>query len=233
MNAYDFLRKYKEDKIIKLIKKKKVKYSNEELLFASINMCRKKIAGYIINNEIVDFNYLNENNTTILEIATNRNDLETLDLLKENNIELFKEHKDKDYVINNLKCIDTLDTFKYYEKNVDKKLLKENIESIIMNTAVNSDIEFLEYIIKNYNIKLSKLKENLLEFSLSLKQKSSKRLDRIFEYNHYVHSILSNKKKYTKIFKKASEEFDKLLDEENKKKQYYEYIKKIYDEGKN
>lgn len=232
MDVYDFLRKYRESKIVKLIKNKKIEYQNEELLFASINMQKHNVINYIINNEKVNFNYLNENNTSILDIATQRDDYKTLDLLKIHNIDLYKEHKDRDYLINNLQSINTLDTLKYYENNIDKKLLKKNIEYIIMNTAVNSDIDFLEYIVKNYNIKLSKLKENLLEFSLSLKQKSSERLDKIFEYNNYISMILPHKKKYNKIFKNASEYFNLNLDKKEKRRQYYEYVKKEYDKLK-
>lgn len=230
----EFFRRNNELKIINLLKKKRISYSNEELLFEAIRFNMNNLAEYIIKYENVNLNYTDKHKISILENATMNGNIFSLDLLKKNNICLFKEYsiKSSDIPFNNLYYIRDLDTLKYFESNIDKKFLKKNMEPIIFNTLPSSDIEFLDYIIKNYKIKLNELQDNIKANTKSFKNQMKEREDKLRDQVLFVLEILPDKKKYKVIKDNALKKLD-LISEQNKKiEEYYNYVEKCYEEEK-
>ena len=226
------LKKYKEEKIIKLICKKKIKYSNEEILYAAIDFNKNKIVKHIIENEKVDLNYKTYYDTSILAISTIKGNLIALDLLKKHNIDLCGEYKTTHTTSNNLCHIQNLETLKYFEKNVDREILKKNLDPIISYTIFSNDIELLDYIIKNYKLKLNKLnynlKDNVESYKNRMKERENKLRDKVF----FTLEILPDKRKYKIIRNNALERLDSISKENEKIEKYYNYIEKCYEEEK-
>lgn len=161
MKTYKLIEEDNVKKVKKILEKQKNLSSKYELLFEAIKFRKNKVAKYIINNEDIDFNY-KYNYLDIVEVCILNNNIEILDLLKQKNVDLYREYDTKSGKVNNLDHIRDLEIFKYFENNIDKKILKQGLKTIIGCTIYSMNCELLDYIIKNYNIKLFELNDNLL-----------------------------------------------------------------------
>lgn len=231
MEFHELFNKYNEDGLIKLIKKNKYKGSLEELFLYSINTKKNKLVEYLINEENVDLNYKTKYGWDSLVTAIINGNLFVIELLKQKGVDIKRNFLEYDREVCSLKYIRDLDTLKYFESNVDKKHIKKVKNDIVCNTLVSHDVELLDYVVKQYSVKLSNVKydkdnflldvEHFMGIMKNLEKERAKQVS-------FVSLLLKGEKKYSKILMKAEKVLESIINENREIEKYYNYVKEKY-----
>lgn len=232
MEFNELFNKYSEHKLIKLIKKDKYKYSLEELLLYSIKTKKNKLTEYLISKENVDLNYKPKYGWDSLVTAIFNGNLFVIELLKQKGIDIKRNFTEYDSEVSSLKYIRDLNTLKYFESNLDKSYIEKVINDIVCNTLVSHNIELLDYVVRKYNIKFTKIKydkdnflldvEHFMGIMENLEKEKRKQVN-------FVCTLLDGEKKYSKILKKAEQILESIINERKEIREYYNYVKEKYE----
>ena len=225
--------KSSDKKLIKLIKKNKINIPQEELFIFSINLERNNLTKYLIENENIDLNYRRKYDWDALVTAIVNGNIFAIELLKEKGIDIKRNYIEYDKELCVLARIRDLDTLKYFENNVDVKYIKKSLNDIVSNTLVIHDLELLDYVVKKYNVKLTKIKydkDNFLldvEHFMAIMEKVENKRSRQVEF---VYELIKGKeKKYNKIIEKAKKYLNSIQKENIEIKKYYKYVKEKFE----
>ena len=225
--------KSSDKKLIKLIKKNKINIPLEELFIFSINLERNNLTKYLIENENIDLNYRRKYDWDALVTAIVNGNIFAIELLKEKGIDIKRNYIEYDKELCVLARIRDLDTLKYFENNVDVKYIKKSLNDIVSNTLVIHDLELLDYVVKKYNVKLTKIKydkDNFLldvEHFMAIMEKVENKRSRQVEF---VYELIKGKeKKYNKIIEKAKKYLNSIQKENIEIKKYYKYVKEKFE----
>lgn len=228
----NLLRKIKTTRIIRKINRLDI--SLEELLMLELNNNNNNKIKYILNNYVINLDYVNNLGYDFLSLAVSKGNIEFIESLIENNININKKYKCGKKLVPVTYYVKDIETLKYLEKYIDKKEIRKSIESIIKTTLTSYDIKLLDYIIKNYSVNLNKIKYNIqnkkyniLELTEEILQGMKNREYRKREMAFYISELLLNKR-YKKIEKRAYEILSKTEEEIIEIEEYYKYIKKQF-----
>jgi len=208
MEELEVLKKYKTSKIIKKIEKNKLNISIEEALMVAINSNRNDLVKYILNNKKCELDYINNFGFDYLATAVSTGNCDAIDLLYYNGFDINKKYKCGRKLVTVIYYVRDLKTLKHLEKYIDKKEIKNGLESVIRLTIMTHNIKLLDYIINNYKINLKKIKYNIqnkkyniLELTEEMLQSMRNREYRKREFAFYITELLPNKR-YKKKEKK-------------------------------
>ena len=234
MKQIEVLKKYKTSKIIKKIKKNKIHISIEEILMFAINQNRNDLVSYILNNEEVDLNYINDIGFDFLSLAVSIGNISAIELLEQNGFDISKKYKCDRKNVTVAYFVKDIKTLKILENYIEEKEIKKSIDSIIRTTIITHNIELLSYILDKYKINLKRIKYdiqkkkyNVLELTDEILQSMKNREYRKREMALYISELLLNKR-YKKIEKRAYEILEKIEEENEEIEKYYKYIKKQF-----
>ena len=224
---------FSDKKLIHLIKKNKINIPLEELFIYSINLERNNLTKYLIKNKNIDLNYKKQYHWDALVTAIVNGNIFAIDLLKENGIDIKRNYIEYDKELCVLSRIRDLDTFKYFEKNVDVKYIKKSLNEIVGNTLVIHNLELLDYVVKKYNVDLTKIKydkHNFLmdvEHFMSIMNKTEEK--RRMQVDFVYELVKGKEKKYKKIIDKANKYLESIQRENREIKEYYQYVKEKFE----
>lgn len=231
MKELEVLEKWKTSKIIKRIEKSKLNISIEEILMVAINSNRNDLVTYILENHEYASDYINDFGFDYLAIAVSSGNLDAIDLLYNNGFNINKKYKCGKKLVTAVYYVRNLETLKHLEKYIDKKEIKNGLESVIRTTVMSDDIKLLDYILRNYKINLKKIKYdiqnkkyNILELTEEMLQSMRNREYRKREFAVYITELLPNRR-YKKIKKRAYDILKKAEEENEKIEKYYNYLK--------
>lgn len=231
MEVVEVVKKYKTRKIIKLIKKNKINASLEEILMCSIRYDKNDLIQYIITNENINLDYVDNIGYDFLSLAVSKGNIEVIDLLIQSGIDILRKYKCGRKNVSIIYYVRDIETLKYLENYIDKKEIKKCFESIIRNTIMNRDIELLDYILTNYKVNIKKIKYeiqdkkyNILQLTEEILQSMKNREYRKSEMAFYIAELLPSRR-YKKIRKKAYEILRDIEEENEDIEEFYKYIK--------
>ena len=234
MEIIEILKKYSEDKLIKLIKKNKLNINLEELLIESVNVGYNKLSIYLINKG-VSFEYIDNLDYDCYLMAINRGNIDIIKSLMAKGLNLFKKYtidKEDTYAIG---YVTDLDTFKFFEEHkLPKKIFNNSIEKIVYNTICSHDIELLSYLIDNYHIDITKFVYKTPYKNYTILDKTKELLDNMLEkekrkreMTFFIDSVFCDRK-YSKEIKRAYEDLKEIEKENKNLTKYYQYVKKQF-----
>ena len=211
MKIVETLKKYNEEKLIKLIKKNKLNINLEELLIESVNVGYNKLSIYLINKG-VSFEYKNNLDYDCYLMAVSRGNINIIKSLMTKGLNLFKKYtidKEDTYAIS---YVIDLDTFKFFEEHkLPKEIFDNCIEKIVCNTICFYDVELLSYLIDNHHIDITKFFYKTPYKNYTILDKTKELLDNMLEkekrkrdMTFFIDSIFCDKK-YSKEIKRAYE----------------------------
>ena len=234
MKIVETLKKYNEEKLIKLIKKNKLNINLEELLIESVNVGYNKLSIYLINKG-VSFEYKNNLDYDCYLMAVSRGNINIIKSLMTKGLNLFKKYtidKEDTYAIS---YVIDLDTFKFFEEHkLPKEIFDNCIEKIVCNTICFYDVELLSYLIDNYHIDITKFFYKTPYKNYTILDKTKELLDNMLEkekrkreMTFFIDSIFCDKK-YSKEIKRTYENLREIEKENKNLTKYYQFIKKQF-----
>ena len=235
MNTTELIKTKTEEKLIKLLKRKKLDIRIEEILIKAISFNKNKLVRYIIDNYDIDYNYKNEIDYDLISIAVISGNIEIINLLKSKGINLEKKYKYNNKSNTIVSLVRDLDTLKYLEKYIKKEKIKKEVSSIVRSTILSHDIELLDYIIKNYKINIKRIKYetqnkkySLIDITEEVLQGMKNREYRKREFAIYISDLLKPSHKYKKIINNAYNLLKEIEEENILIENYYKYLKQYY-----
>lgn len=233
MEIIEILKKYNEDKLIKLIKKNKLNINLEELLIESVNVGYNKLSNYLINKG-VSFEYKDNLDYDCYLMAVTRGNIDIIKNLIVRGLNLYKK-----YTIDNedtyaISFVMDLETFKFFEEHkLPKEIFDKCIEKIVCNT-IPHNVELLSHLIENYHIDITKFVYKTPYKNYTILDKTKELLDNMLEkekmkreMTFFIDSVFCDRK-YSKEIKRAYENLKEIEKENKNLAKYYQYVKKQF-----